>query len=81
MGLRELVGEGRVEHFSAGGLPDEVTLGEVRRVPELLPAIMRSVDRDRRLPSGISATGKWPLTRSFPDSLAAASRRYWRMCP
>ena len=30
------------------GLPDEVTLDEVQRVPELLPAIKRAVDRDRR---------------------------------
>ena len=37
VGLRELVGEGRVEHFSAGGLPDEVTLGEVRAGPGAAP--------------------------------------------
>ena len=30
------------------GVPDEVTLDEVQRVPELLPAIKRAVDRDRR---------------------------------
>ena len=30
------------------GLPGEVTLDEVQRVPELLPAIKRAVDRDRR---------------------------------
>jgi len=29
-------------------LPDEVTLDEVQRVPELLPAIKSAVDRDRR---------------------------------
>lgn len=30
------------------GLPDHVTIDEVQRVPELLPAIKLSVDRDRR---------------------------------
>jgi predicted AAA+ superfamily ATPase len=52
-------------------LPDEVTLDEVQRVPELLLAIKRSVDEDRR-PGRFLLTGSANLLQlpKLADSLA-----------
>ena len=53
-------------------LPDEATLDEVQRVPELLPAIKRAVDRDRRpgrfLLSGSLSISAPPSASRFPGS-------------
>ena len=53
------------------GVPDEVTLDEVQRVPELLPAIKRAMDRDRRPgPFFLTGSAHLLLLPTVTESLA-----------